>query len=233
MIKISLALIVRNEAACLTEIIPKIQKNLFHEVFAIDGNSTDDTISTLSKFNIESRLQSLPGLGAAMIEARKISTSDAIIFFHPDGNEDPNDLPLMCKLLQDGHQFVVASRMMAGGWNEEDSQIIKMRKWANLFFIFVANLFFAHGGNKTSDVTNGFRGIYLTAFDRLNLSSIDLTMDYQMIIRALKLNIFIKEFPTHEYPRIDGKTNFSSFPTGMAELKLLFREIFMGLRTAK
>jgi hypothetical protein len=154
----------------------------------------------------------------------------AFIFYHPDGNENPADLPRMAALLRAGHAFVVASRMIRGARNEEDAQWLKWRKYANLGFVYLANLFFAHGGNRTTDVTNGFRGISCAAFDRMRLTSRDLTMDYQMVIRALKLGIPITEFPTCEAPRIDGATNFASLPTGVAELKLLAREVRMGRR---
>ena len=166
-----------------------------------------------------------------MIDAREHLATNAMIFFHPDGNEDPSDLERMAALLRQGTQFVVASRMIRGSVNEDDDKLLKWRKWANRRLAILANTFFAHGGNKTTDVTNGFRGITAVAWDRLNLSSRDLTMDYQMVIRALKTGIPITEFPTHEGQRIDGATNFASLPTGIAELKLLWRELRMGRRS--
>jgi hypothetical protein len=66
----------------------------------------------------------------------------------------------------------------------------------------------------------------------MKLTNRDLAMDYQMVIRALKLGIQITEFPTREGPRISGVTHFASFPTGIAELKLLWRELRMGRRNA-
>src|SRR5439155_611284 len=133
------------------------------------------------------------GLGAAMLEARDRVRTDSFIFFHPDGNEDPQDLPRLADLLRAGHQFVVASRMLPGAWNEEDDQVLKFRKYANNGLAFLANLFFSRKPNRTTDVTNGLRGVTCAAFDRMKLSSRDLTMDYQMVIRALKLNIPITE----------------------------------------
>jgi hypothetical protein len=51
------------------------------------------------------------------------------------------------------------------------------------------------------------------------------------VIRALKVGVPITEFPTREGQRVDGQTHFASIPTGIAELKLLGREIWMGVRT--
>jgi len=230
---VALALIARNEEVGIREILPRIELSVFEQVLAIDGNSTDNTVAELEKFGVATYRQKERGLGAAMIEARPRITTDAFIFFHPDGNEDPADLPKMAQLLREGHDFVVASRMIKGATNEDDHKAVKLRKWANNGFALLANVLFAHGGNRTSDVTNGFRGISTAAWDRMNLTSYDLTMDYQMVIRALKLGIPITEFPTHEGHRVCGETNFASMPTGVAELKLVWRELKMGRRTAQ
>jgi len=76
--------------------------------------------------------------------------------------------------------------------------MLKWRKWANNGFALLANILFSHGRNRTTDVTNGFRGMSCKAWDRLELTSKDLTMDYQMVIRALKFGVAITEFPTKE-----------------------------------
>lgn len=228
---VALALIVRNEEAGLTAVLPRIDRGVFDEVIAIDGNSRDRTRELLAAAGIPTYIQKRPGLGAAMIEAREQVKSAAFIYFHPDGNEGPEDLPRMASLLREGKEFVVASRMIAGAWNEEDGQFLKKRKWANQGFALLANLFFAHGGNRATDITNGFRGVHCASFDRMKLTSTDLTMDFQMVIHALKLGIPITEFPTREGERIGGGTNFPSISTGIAELKLLLSEIRIGTRT--
>jgi len=229
MYTVDIALIVRNEETGLRAILPQLPLHLFQNVFAIDGNSKDGTLEILTKAGIRVIRQRNPGLGAAMIEAREHVASHSFVFFHPDGNEDPADLSRMVRLLSEGRDFVVASRMIRGARNEEDRKNLRWRKWANRGFALLANLLFAREGNRTSDVTNGFRGISCAAFDRMNLSSKDLTLDYQMVIHALKLRIPITEFPTREGERIGGETNFPSISTGLSELKLVAREILLGL----
>ncbi|HEX9399604.1 MAG TPA: glycosyltransferase family 2 protein [Anaeromyxobacter sp.] len=227
---VDLVLIARNEEAGVRTLLDRIDRSLFRSVLAIDGHSTDRTRELLEAAGIPVHVQRRPGLGAAMLEARELVSADAFVFFHPDGNEDPADLGRMVALLASGHEFVVASRMIAGAWNEEDHLTFRWRKWANQGFALLANSLFAHGGNRTSDVTNGFRGIACATFDRMRLTSTDLTMDYQMVIRALKLGLPITEFPTRESVRIGGETNFHSVATGIAELKLVWREVRNGRR---
>ena len=229
---VALALIVRTEQTGVRVILPGIRLNAFDQYLAIDGNSEDDTVAALESFGVPTFRQRERGLGAAMLEARARVTTDALIFFHPDGNEDPDDLEKIAALLRAGKDFVVASRMIPGSTNEEDDCTLKWRKWANKGLALLANIFFGHGGNRTTDVTNGFRGITCAAWDRMKLTSRDLTMDYQMVIRALKLGIPITELPTREGPRISGVTHFASVSTGLAELKLIWRELRMGRRNA-
>ncbi len=227
---VTLVLIVRNEETGLRTMLPKIDMTVFDRVIAVDGNSTDGTCAVLAKHGIETFVQTAPGLGQAMIEGRREVRTGALVFFHPDGNEDPADLPRMADLLASGQPFVVASRMISGAWNEEDDLTFKWRKWANQGLAVLANMLFGHSGNRTTDITNGFRGISCEAFDRMQLTSTDLTMDYQMVIRALKLGITITEFPTREGHRIAGDTTFPSWSTGVTELKMAWRELRMGRR---
>ncbi|MCE9613216.1 MAG: glycosyltransferase family 2 protein [Lentisphaerae bacterium] len=227
---VTLVLIVMNEERGIEAVVPGIDRAAFDDCFAVDGRSKDRTRALLEGYGIPVHDQEGKGLGSAMISARKLTRTTHVIFFHPDGNESAADLPKMAALLREGHDFVVASRMIKGAVNEDDVRVMKWRKWANQGFAVLANVLFAHGGNRTSDVTNGFRGISCAAWDRMQLTSRDLTMDYQMVIRALKLGIPITEFPTHEGHRVAGATNFASFATGKAELKLVWRELQLGRR---
>jgi hypothetical protein len=225
---ISLAFITWNERAGLTEILPRVPFESVNQTFAIDGGSTDGTIELFQERGIPVNRQRERGLGAAMLEARQVVQEGALIFFHPDGNENPADIPIIAERLRKGSPFVVASRMIRGAQNEEDSAALKPRKWANQGLALIANVLFARNGVRTTDITNGFRGISCEAFDRMRLTSTDLTMDFQMVIRALKLGMAIDEFPTHEGQRIGGTSNFPSLRTGLKEVELLWREWLAG-----
>lgn len=225
---VTLVFVTRNEEIGLRELLPRIAFEMFDDCLAIDGHSVDGTVEVFTEKAIPVYAQRHRGLGAAMLEARERVRTDSFVFYHPDGNEDPDDLARIARLLRQGHDFVVGSRMLPGAWNEEDGQLFRPRKLANHGLAWLANLLFAHKPNRTTDVTNGLRGITCAAFDRMGLTSRDLTMDYQMVIRALKLDIPITEFPTREGERLHGTTNFPSFSTGLAELRLLVSEIFSG-----
>lgn len=229
-IECTLAVLVRNEIAGSQALYNRIPWGDFEQRFVIDGHSADGTKEFYEEKGIPVHLQPEPGLGAAMIEARRRCETAGLVFFHPDGNEDAADLLKIRDLLCAGKPFVVASRMIAGAVNEEDAGWWRPRKWANHGLAFAANLLWGSSENRTTDVTNGLRGIACKAWDGMGLGSKDCTMDYQMVIRALKKDIPITEFPTREGRRIGGETNFASLRTGLAELKLLWRELRLGRR---
>lgn len=228
--KITLCLLTRNEKDCLEKIFPTIPKpgeaSGFHQIVAIDGGSTDGTTDFFKRHNVPIVAQSRRGRGDAFLQAFQQIDSDAYIFFSPDGNEDVKDLPKFKDLLQQGADIVIASRMMAGAFNEEDHQFFKFRKWANNAFNWLANFFFRKSGPYITDSINGYRAITRKAAHLLQLDSLDYTIEYQMTIRALKAGLNIAEFPTHEGQRVAGETGAPSIPTGIRFLKKLFYELF-------
>lgn len=225
-LRISLAIIVENERVASEVIYPKIPLKSIDEVYVIDGKSIDGTPDFYKKKSIKVYQQRIKGLGGAMMEARKRCKTNAIIFFHPDGNENPKDIAKCAKLLREGWEFVIPSRMVKRGFNEEDNQLIKPRKWFNRVLAFFVNFLWKKEWPFTTEIVQGFRAIQTNTFDKLKLDKTDLTLDFQMVLRALKYNVRIYEFPTKEGQRIFGQTHFTSLSTGVKELRMLWREIF-------
>lgn len=229
--KIGLIILTLNEIDCLKHMLPKLpspsSESGFDSIYAVDGGSTDGTVEYFKENNIQVVGQSKRGRGQAFHEAfEKIPDMDAFIFFSPDGNEDPKDLPKFKKLLQDGSDIVIASRIMKGAVNEEDSQIFKWRKWANIFFNILANLFFRKDGPYIHDTINGYRAITRKAYQKMALDAQDYTIEYQSTIRAFKNKLKVVEFPTHEGERYAGETGAPSIPTGIRFVKRFFVELF-------
>ena len=227
--QVALCLLVRNEADCLRIMLPSIMEYLssiqFTNIYAIDGGSTDQTVSILGSYQIPVISQSQRGRGQAFHEAFAKINAAAIVFYSPDGNEDIKDLPKFFKYLEEGNDLVIASRMCSGAINEEDHQVLKWRKWANNAFNLLANICFRRHGNYITDSINGYRALTATAYKKLNLTAQDYTIEYQMTIRSLKNQLKLAEFPTNEGQRVAGETGAHSFPTGIKFLKRLWTEL--------
>jgi hypothetical protein len=226
---ILLCMLVRNEEDCLRAVLPTLPQPGpdagFSRIVAIDGRSSDGSVPLMRAAGIEVVQQARPGRGAACIEAMERFAADAYLFFSPDGNEDIADLPKFKRHLEEGADLVIASRMMAGGVNEEDEHLLRLRKMANLSFNMMANVAFRRRGPFITDSINGFRAIRRTLAESLKLDAPDYTIEYQMTIRALRAGAAIVEFPTCERARIAGKTGAPSFPTGVRFLRRFLAEL--------
>jgi len=223
--KLSLVILTLNEIVGLKEVFPQIPLDAVDEVIAVDGGSTDGTLEYFKSHNIVTHVQTVRGRGEAFRIAFEKTTGDALIFFSPDGNEDPADIPKFRTHLENGAQIVIANRMSDGGHNEEDEQILRLRKWANNLFTLVANITW-NRGKYVYDTINGYRAITREGWRRINPDGPGYTIEYQSSIRAFKEKLKIFEFPTFEGQRLDGKEGSPSISTGLAFVKIYCRELF-------
>lgn len=222
--KISLVILTKNEIEGVRSIIPKIPRQAVDEIVVIDGQSTDGTKEYLEQDGFRVIVQEKMGRGEAFRLAMERTSGDALIFFSPDGNEDPLDIPKFRTYLEQGSDMVIASRMVKEAHNEEDEQLIRLRKWVNLAFGLIANTLWNRSGRFVSDTINGYRAITKEAFGRIKPDGSGYTIEYQSSIRAFKLRLKIAEFPTNEGPRI-GPGGSPAMTTGIAFIKCLLSEI--------
>ncbi|OGM04076.1 hypothetical protein A2715_04940 [Candidatus Woesebacteria bacterium RIFCSPHIGHO2_01_FULL_39_32] len=224
--KVALVIFTRNERKNSELIYSKIPRNLVDAIYVIDGNSNDGTSEFWKSKRIKVFGQKYKGVGGAYESAFRSTKEDALIFFHPDGNMDPKDINKFVKLLKKGHEFIVASRMIKRAYNEEDDQILKPRKWFNQGLAIIANIIWGRNGNKCTDTTQGYRAFTRNAWKKLKINIPNpVAPDYEQIIRALKYNVKIADFPTKEGKRIHGETTMPSFKTGRENLKVLWNEL--------
>lgn len=225
--KITLVVLTFNEITGLREIFHKLPLHSVDEAFAVDGGSTDGTLNFFKEKGFPVHIQEKRGRGEAFRLAFQKAKGDALIFFSPDGNEDPTDIPKFRPFLEQGHDIVVGTRMVKGAHNEEDIHFLKPRKWANNAFNLMANVTW-NRGRFVTDTINGFRAITKDAWKRLALDGPGYTIEYQSSIRAFKLGLKLAEFPTYEDVRIDGREGAPSLPTGIAFVKMYFSELKVG-----
>jgi glycosyltransferase involved in cell wall biosynthesis len=223
--KTSLIILTRNEIAGLKKMLRKIPFEAVDEYFAVDYKSTDGTIEFFEKNHIPIIHQKIPGRAEAFNLAASSAKGDFLIFFSPDGNENPADIPLLTEELKNGADLVIASRFLPGSRNEEDDHLFKFRKWANMGFTLAANLAFRRRGPYITDTINGYRGINKKFFKSLKLDASGFAIEYQMTMRALKRRATITEIPTIEGNRIGGKSGSSALPTGVKFIYYGIREI--------
>lgn len=222
----ALVLLTYNEIEALPRLFDRIPRGCADHVFAVDGGSQDGTVDFLKSKGLPVLGQPRRGRGCAFMVALNAAQADVICFYSPDGNEDPEDIPKLFDAIErSGADMVVASRMSRGAHNEEDEKVLKLRKWVNLAFTFLANVVWNRGPYLT-DTINGFRVVRADSMRRCALDADGFVIEYLMSMRMMKLNFRLGEIATYEYPRLGGQSTAHSWPTGLEFTRHLIREMF-------
>lgn len=225
---VALCLITWNELEGCKHDVPLIDRSKFDEIYCIDGGSTDGTVEYLTSQGITVYKQTAKGLNQACKDGCNYCKSDAFVFFHPKGTIPVEDTYKFREYYEKGYDFVVGSRMMKGAHNEEDSKLLKPRKWFVLFLGLIAKILFKREGNTVWDTLHGFRGMTVEAFKKCDISDMSPSIDIEMVCRSYKLKLSRIEFPTTEMPRLAGESHFKAWATGKKLLKYIAWEIKRG-----
>ncbi|MCR5627953.1 MAG: glycosyltransferase [Lachnospiraceae bacterium] len=223
---VALCLIAWNEIEGCKHDIPLIDRSRFDQILCIDGGSTDGTVEYLESQGIKVYAQTAKGLNQACKDGVDKCTCDAIVFFHPKATVPVEDTYKFKAFFEEGYKLVVASRMMKGSVNEEDSRLLKPRKWFVLGLGLIAKVFFRKEGNTIWDTLHGFRGVNVNAFKKMGISDRSPSVDIELVCRSYKFKMKRIEFPTREIPRTSGDTHFKAFSTGLKLLSYLRWEMF-------
>ena len=229
--KSSLIILTLNEIEGVRTLYDRIPFDAVDECFVVDGGSIDGTVEFFRERGIKVVSQEIKGRGEAFQIAVREAKGDHLIFFSPDGNEDPDDIPKLLELLAMGYDIAIASRFLSGSQNEEDDLRFPWRAWGNRAFTFIANIIWNTNRNYITDTINGYRAIKKEAFNKLNISAPGFVIEYQMSIRAMKLGLKVVEIPTVEGQRIGGVSTAKSIPTGLLFLRFLLKEIMNGSKS--
>jgi glycosyltransferase involved in cell wall biosynthesis len=226
-IRNTLVMLTYNEIEGIKKLNDKIPYDKIDEYFVVDGGSTDGTLDFFAKRNIPVIPQEKKGRGEAFRIGMEKAKGENLVFFSPDGNEDPDDILKLFKLLESGYDMAIASRFLPTSRNEEDDLMFPWRAWVNRIFSFIANSIWK---GRIADTINGFRGIKKNAFFKMKPTTHYFTIEYQTSIRAMKLKLKVAEIATYEGDRIGGISKAKSIPVGIMFVKFLIKEIFKGLR---
>ena len=224
MTPVTLVVLTLNEIDGAGHVFPKLPLSSVDEVLVVDGGSTDGTIEFFRARGVRVIVQERRGRGEAFRLAVQHARNEWLIFFSPDGNEDPADIPRLVDGLAAGYDMVIASRFMAGARSEDDDKFLfASRRWGNLMFTWLVNVLFR--GPRITDTINGYRAVTRTAFRRIDPDAQGYAIEFQMSMRALRLGLRVLEIPTQEGDRVGrGVSKLNAVPVGFKFLGLLLRE---------
>jgi glycosyltransferase involved in cell wall biosynthesis len=219
----TIVLLTLNEIDGLRKLWDRIPVARFARTIAVDGGSTDGSREFLAARGVPVLDQSIRGRGVAFRVAADATDTDRLVFYSPDGNEDPADIERLDDLLLGGARLAIASRFARGSQNEEQDAI-RARARVNQALTWIANTLFNEGPFVT-DTINGFRALRRADLLELDTSVKRFPIEYQISIRAMKRGWPIAEVPTIEDQRAGGESKAVSWPVGKDHLKVLLTEL--------
>lgn len=180
--KASIILPAYNEEKNIKDVIEQIPCR--YEIIVVDDGSKDRTMEVAKKMGcICVRLNKNYGKGYACKTGAKIASNDNIVFMDSDGQLNAAEIPNMLSALKKC-DLAVGTRDMSG--------LPAQRKISNNFARFIMS---KAAGKKMGDVLCGFRAIRKNDFLNLNLIKIRYEIEAEMIIKAVKNGLRIKEVP--------------------------------------
>ncbi len=222
--KVTLVIMNKNDLEGARQVVPRIDRSLFDEIFICDGGSIDGSIRYFESQGLEVCVQREGGRGGAFRTAARRASGDYVVFLSTDGEEDPADLKHFVALFSKGADMVIASRLLPGAHHKARSRWCWIHRL--IYLKFVTMLINILWGSRITDCWNGYRGFRLGALRQIETDAEDFLIEAQQTIRFLKAKMDIREFPTREGERIGAASGNPILKSGWGHLVLLFRERF-------
>jgi dolichol-phosphate mannosyltransferase len=171
-----------NEEKNIGRVIESIRKAGDFEIIVVDDGSTDRTASIARKHGcVCVSFGKNRGKGYACIAGAKIATSDNIVFIDSDNQHDPSEIPKLLDALHDS-DIVIGKR--------DFSSIPVQRRLSNMLATKVIS---GLARTQLSDGLCGFRAVKRSKFFKLNVSGKGYEFESEMLIKAVKNKLRIKE----------------------------------------
>ena len=215
---ISMVIPVIDEIDGMKMIMPQIKNEWVDEIIIIDGGSTDGTVEEAERLGYKIIHQKTKGLGDAYKLGIEAVKSDYILFFSPDGNHVPQDIPKMIEKINQGYDLVQINRFGKTSNSEDPGPITG---FGNRMFTFLVNVFF---GGRLGDTLDGFKIIKKEVLLDLKIDAKGENFEQHICIRALKAGNSICEIEGDEPERIGGERKMKPFATGIELSKQIIQE---------
>jgi glycosyltransferase involved in cell wall biosynthesis len=184
------------------------------EVIVADNGSEDGSAELAASAGASVVHEHRRGYGSAYIAGFAAARGTYIVMADADLTYDFNEIPSFLRELQDGADMVVGDRMQnihpgAMPWHH--------RYIGNPLLSRLLNLLFHTG---VSDAHCGMRAFRRDRLELLQLRTTGMEFASEMVVRAAKEKLDIREIPIEYHPR-GGESKLSSFRDGWRHLRFL------------
>jgi glycosyltransferase involved in cell wall biosynthesis len=184
------------------------------EVVVADNDSEDASAELAAAAGARVVHEPRRGYGSAYLAGFAAARGRYIVMGDADLTYDFNEIPRFVEHLDAGAELVMGNRMEnihpgAMPWHH--------RYIGNPVLTGILNVFFRTG---VSDAHCGMRAVRREVLPRLDLRTTGMEFASEMVIRASKEKLDIREFPIEYHPR-GGESKLSSFRDGWRHLRFL------------
>jgi glycosyltransferase involved in cell wall biosynthesis len=184
------------------------------EVIVADNGSEDGSAELAEEAGAHVVHQPLRGYGSAYRAGFAAASGEFIVMADADLTYDFAEIPRFLAALQDGADMIVGDRMS----NIHDGAMPWLHRYiGNPLLSGFLNVLFHTGVN---DAHCGMRGLRRDRLEQLQLRTTGMEFASEMIVRAAKEKLEIRELPIEYHPR-GGESKLSSFRDGWRHLRFL------------
>jgi glycosyltransferase involved in cell wall biosynthesis len=200
---------------CIRSALEVLDENgLNGEVVVADNGSTDGSAQLAERAGAVVTHEPRRGYGSAYLAALSVARGDYIVMADADLTYDMRDIPRFVAELEAGGDLVIGDRMD----NIHPGAMPWLHRYVgNPVLTGVLNLFFRTG---VKDAHCGMRAIRREVLSTLDLRTTGMEFASEMVIRAAKNDLDIRQFPIEYHPR-GGESKLSSFRDGWRHLRFL------------
>tara|TARA_B100000029_G_C17316749_1_gene866516 strand:- start:85 stop:756 length:672 start_codon:yes stop_codon:yes gene_type:complete len=210
-----------NEEKNIEKVIKELNSEGYFNITILDANSTDNTVAVAKKNNCKIILdtEDIKGFGGSIINGLNNLKLDYFCIFDGDNSFNPKEISKMYEKLENGFDFVFASRYLNNEKSEDDTLITK---FGNFFFTKLVRILFKI---DTTDVLFLYVMGKKSNITRLNLLQNDFSICTEFIIKSYK-NFKCTEILSKERKRLYGSSKVNKFFDGLTILKNIFKLYF-------
>lgn len=184
------------------------------EVIVADNDSDDGSAELAAAAGARVVHEPRRGYGSAYLAGFAAARGDYIVMGDADLTYDFNEIPRFLRELDDGADMVIGDRMK----NIHPGAMPWLHRYiGNPLLSGFLNLLFRTGVN---DAHCGMRALRRSTLPRLALRTTGMEFASEMVIRAAKENLDIRQFDIEYHPR-GGESKLSSFRDGWRHLRFL------------
>jgi glycosyltransferase involved in cell wall biosynthesis len=184
------------------------------EVVVVDNASTDGSGALADAAGARVVSEQRRGYGSAYLAGFAAARGEYIVMADADLTYDFREIPRFVSELEAGGELVMGDRMD----NIQPGAMPWLHRYVgNPILTGILNLFFRTG---VKDAHCGMRAVRRDVLPRLDLRTTGMEFASEMVIRAAKEKLDIREFPIEYHPR-GGDSKLSSFRDGWRHLRFL------------